>query len=173
MARDKTFPGIGRLQPASYKALPSVKEFMSRYAGQYTANASEGARAAIRRLCELSQPARLLMGRVIAEGEVAPPGILYEMGDAAAFPPIEDIGIDTDASTRYGEAMEGGSVTLTPAETEFLKRLGKGVGGGLRLVVQELVRLGDARACQILTEVSRDRFVPVRWAEYAAATVAV
>lgn len=169
--RTKTFPGIGRLQPSSYKALPSVKEFLSRYGGTYSSNASEGARAAIRRLCELSRPARRLMGQVVADGFVVPPGIMVdEVDDAAAIETIEDMGVDADASTRYGAAMEGGSVTLTPAEIEFLKRIGK---GGLHLVVQELVRLGDGRACQILTEVSRERFVPVRWVEYAAASVAV
>ncbi|MBP8055129.1 MAG: hypothetical protein KA314_04775 [Chloroflexi bacterium] len=177
MARDKTFPGIGRLLPASYKAFPAVKEFLAQYGGDYGSNASEGARTAIRRYCELSPMARRLMGVVVADGHVPPPGVQFqdEQGetDDEFLIIIEDLGVNADASTRYGETMEGGSVTLTPAEMEFLKRLGRGVGGGLRLVVQELVRLGDVRACQILDEIGRDKFVPARWAEYAATVLAV
>lgn len=171
MAREATFPGVGRLRPASYKALGSVKEFMVRYGGPFGSNASNGTRSAIRRLCELSSSARLMMGEVSQNGVAIPPGIMYEVPDAAAPGPIEDMGVDVDASTKYGEVMVGGSVTLSPAEQEFLKRLGNSVGGGLRIVVQELVRHGDERACQILYKLSQEQFVPQRWVEIAAMAV--
>ncbi len=168
MARTKTFPTVGRLQPVSYKALPSVKAFLSRYAG-YSGNVSEGTRHAVRRLCELSLYARQLMGQVADAGFTIPPDIVYVTGSPVESGGVEDVGVNSEEPTRYGVVMIPGSITLTPAEMEFLNRFGEGVGGGLRLMVQELVRLGDEKACAILSSLGEDDFVPPRWLDYAAA----